>query len=232
MAVPKSAPKKPAAATTAARLAPAKSPSEVPSSKAVAARGAGKRVAPSKRDAAPAKASSSKKAETPAKASSSKKAATPAKVSSSKKAAATAKASPSKQAATSRAGSKPSARARGVSVETYLEGLPPAHAAIGRRLEAIAASEIGAPGTIKWGQPVWEAGGPVAYMRGASRHVTFGFWRGAELADPAGKLVGEGSRMRHLRLTSLGELDEPLLRRLLREAVALNARHGDPTRAS
>ena len=141
-----------------------------------------------------------------------------------------AKKAPAKEAPAKKASAVP-ARDRAASVATYVDALPPEQAAIGRRLDAIAVAEVGAPGSIKWGQPVWEAGGPVAYLRGASRHVTFGLWRGADLTDPEGRLAGQGTRMRHLRFASLAELDEALVRRLLREAVALNARRGDPTRA-
>jgi len=226
MAARNSAPKKPSAANPSATKA---ATTKAATTKAATTKAATTKAATTK--AATTKAATTKAASTKAPA---KQVATTEQIATAKKVATRASAAPTKKVApsTTRARAKPSARARGVSVEAYLEGLPPAHATIGRRLESIAAGETGSPGTIKWGQPVWEAGGPVAYLRGASRHVTFGFWRGADLADPDGKLLGDGSRMRHLRIASLGELDEALVRRLLRDAVALNARHGDPTRAS
>ncbi|MBA3549084.1 MAG: DUF1801 domain-containing protein [Nannocystis sp.] len=82
---------------------------------------------------------------------------------------------------------------------------------------------------IKWSQPVFELGGPFAFIRLAAKHVTFGFWRGADLKDPRGVLEGEGDRMKHIKLRS-ATLDEPLLRGFIRQAIKLNATRGDPTR--
>lgn len=82
---------------------------------------------------------------------------------------------------------------------------------------------------IKWSQPVFELGGPFAFIRLAAKHVTFGFWRGADLKDPRGVLEGAGDRMKHIKLCS-ATLDEPLLRGFIRQAIKLNATGGDPTK--
>lgn len=95
-----------------------------------------------------------------------------------------------------------------------------------RRLIRRAAPE--AVETIKWGQPVFEDGGPFAYLRPAGSHITFGFWRGAELDDPAGVLEGSGDRMRHVKLHDAGDIDATLLEPFVRQAVTLNRRHGNP----
>lgn len=52
---------------------------------------------------------------------------------------------------------------------------------------------------IKWGQPVFVANGPFAFVKPAKNHVTIGFWRGADLKDPKGVLEGDGVRMKHLK---------------------------------
>ena len=95
-----------------------------------------------------------------------------------------------------------------------------------RSLIARAAPE--ATETVKWGQPVFEQGGPFAYVRPAASHVTFGFWRGAELDDPARVLEGSGDRMRHVKLTEPAEVDAEILAPFVRQAVELNRRHGNP----
>jgi hypothetical protein len=82
---------------------------------------------------------------------------------------------------------------------------------------------------IKWGQPVVDENGPVAFIKVAKEHVTFGFWRGADLTDPKGVLEG-GDRMKHVKIRSADVLDEKTLAPLLRQAVSLNRRDGDPTR--
>jgi hypothetical protein len=83
---------------------------------------------------------------------------------------------------------------------------------------------------MKWGQPVWEQNGPFAWLRPAAKHVSFGFWRGAELTDPDGHLEGEGDRMRHLKMTSAADLRDLPIERFVKEAVALNGANGDPTK--
>ena len=50
------------------------------------------------------------------------------------------------------------------------------------------------------------------------QHVTLGFSRGIDLADPAGVLQGAGKAMRHVRLLSLDDLGRPEIRALLRQA--------------
>ena len=51
-----------------------------------------------------------------------------------------------------------------------------------------------------------------------ARHVTLAFPRGIELADPERLLQGTGKAMRHVRLNRLSDLDQPHIRRYLREA--------------
>jgi hypothetical protein len=60
--------------------------------------------------------------------------------------------------------------------------------------------------------------------------VNIGFWRGAELEDPAGVLIGKGDRMRHIGVREDGAFDEEAVIGLIRQAVALNRQKGDPTR--
>jgi hypothetical protein len=83
---------------------------------------------------------------------------------------------------------------------------------------------------MKWGQPVWEQNGPFAWLRPAAKHVSFGFWRGAEMIDPDGHLEGDGDRMRHLKVTSPDELRKLPIEGFVKQAIALNGTKGDPTK--
>jgi hypothetical protein len=83
--------------------------------------------------------------------------------------------------------------------------------------------------SIKWAQPVFDVSGPMAFIKPAEAHVTFGFWRGAELGDPAGILEG-GDRMKHVKITADDVLNEARLAAFVREAAALNRAKGDPTK--
>jgi len=59
-----------------------------------------------------------------------------------------------------------------------------------------------------------------AYVGAFTRHVNVGFFRGAELPDPAGLLVGTGKRMRHVKLQPGQAIDEAALDALIRSAHA------------
>jgi hypothetical protein len=89
-----------------------------------------------------------------------------------------------------------------------------------------------ATASIKWGQPVFESNGPFAYIRPARGHVTFGFWRGGEIADPKKLLEGDGDRMQHMKLAGLDAIDEKAITAMVKEAVRLNREKGSPTMRS
>jgi hypothetical protein len=81
--------------------------------------------------------------------------------------------------------------------------------------------------SIKWRQPTLEANGPFAFIKPAKAHVTFGFFRGTELADPTGLLVQkDGARMKLIRYTSDGPIDARALSALIKDAVAQNLEKG------
>jgi hypothetical protein len=59
-----------------------------------------------------------------------------------------------------------------------------------------------------------------AYVNVFKAHVNVGFFRGAELADPAGLLEGSGKYMRHVRLRTESDIDATALRALIETAYA------------
>ena len=81
----------------------------------------------------------------------------------------------------------------------------------------------------KWAQPVYEANGPFAWIKAYKSYINFGFWRGAQLTDPKGLLLGDGDRMRHVKITSLADVNAPALKRFVKEAVKLKQEKGNPT---
>jgi hypothetical protein len=83
---------------------------------------------------------------------------------------------------------------------------------------------------IKWGQPVFSVNGPMAFIKANKAHVTFGFWRGADLTDRTGVLEGDGDRMKHVKLLGVADVRADVLRPLVEQAARLNREKGDPTR--
>ena len=83
---------------------------------------------------------------------------------------------------------------------------------------------------IKWAQPVYSNNGPFAYIKAFKNSVNFGFWRGVDLDDPQGILEGSGEKMRHVKLSSLDDIDEQAFSDFIRQAAQLNLSKGDPTK--
>ena len=61
---------------------------------------------------------------------------------------------------------------------------------------------------VKWAQPVYETHGPFAYIKAFKSSVNFGFWRGVDIQDSYGLLVGSGEKMRHVKLVDLEDINE------------------------
>jgi hypothetical protein len=219
--------KKPPAKKAPAKKAPAK---KAPAKKAPA-RKAPARKAPARK--APAKKVPAKKA--PAKNAAEKKAAP--KKAPPKKASAESGSARKRPSKTAKPGAVATEKRRvlggatggSAAVDAYVERLEAWQREVIQRVRRLVREMAPeAAESIKWGQPVFERGGPFAYVRPAGSHVTFGFWRGAELDDPSGVLEGAGDRMRHVKLHEAAEIDEETLGAFVRHAVALNHRHGNP----
>ena len=116
------------------------------------------------------------------------------------------------------------------SVDGYVQMLPAPMQTIVNRLRALVA--FASPEAIeafKWSQPVYEANGPFAYIKAHTGYVNFGFWRGAVLEAPEGMFEGDGTRMRHVKVAALTDIDDEVFKTLIRQAVLLNSRLGNPT---
>ena len=110
-----------------------------------------------------------------------------------------------------------------MTVDEYIQALPPELAAVAAAARRVIDAELSdASSSIKWAQPVWSIGKePVCYLKKASRHVTFGFWRGASIDDPSSRLQTSGHVMAHAKLRTLHDVDPKLFRDWLRQARAL-----------
>lgn len=84
---------------------------------------------------------------------------------------------------------------------------------------------------VKWRHLVYLSNGPVLLIRAEEQRVLLGFWRGQrlraieQLLEPGGKY-----EMATLKLREGITVGSAVVRRLTREAVALNKTLGDPTR--
>src|SRR6478736_1113753 len=83
---------------------------------------------------------------------------------------------------------------------------------------------------MKWGHLVYSANAPVCLIRTEPERVLFGFWRGQRLRHLEPRLKPGGKyEMATLELRGTDTVAPGMARRLVAEAVALNAQLGDPT---
>lgn len=82
---------------------------------------------------------------------------------------------------------------------------------------------------IKWGHLVYFSNGPVLLIRAEDERVLFGFWRGRRLNEIEPRLKGGGKyEMATLELRQETEINPATVRRLVKEAAALNRTLGNP----
>lgn len=86
---------------------------------------------------------------------------------------------------------------------------------------------------VKWGNLVYLAHGPVLMIRAEDERVLFGFWRGQRLRKTEPRLKPGGMyEMATVELREGSGVKPATVRRLAKEATALNRKLGDPTLAA
>jgi hypothetical protein len=86
---------------------------------------------------------------------------------------------------------------------------------------------------VKWGHLVYLDHGPVLLIRAEEERVLFGFWRGQRLGAIEPRLKPGGKyEMATLELREGTRVSKATVRRLTREAIALNQELGNPTLAA
>ncbi|WP_405102097.1 DUF1801 domain-containing protein [Micromonospora sp. NBC_01412] len=109
----------------------------------------------------------------------------------------------------------------------YLTELDAPLREVGQRVHAVVEAALPeATGALWHGHPVWGLGDrpgrqPVCLLKAQSTYVTFGLWRGQDVADPSGRLVPGARRMASVKLRTVDEVDPALFTGWLRRAYAL-----------
>ena len=113
--------------------------------------------------------------------------------------------------------------AKYATVDAYIDAMPePLRDAAAGARAVIDTHLDGASSAIKWSHPTWSIGKrPVCYLKTATSHVTFGFWRGASIDDPSGRLESSGDVMAHTKLRDPSDVDPALFADWLRQAREL-----------
>ena len=113
-------------------------------------------------------------------------------------------------------------------IDRFLEAYPPDIRDLTHRVRALIASVTpDADEYLKLGwKVIWYGFGPkmpdqFAVVMPTRNHVGLGFAYGSDLPDPKGRLEGTGKRMRHVKLRTAAEAEDPAIAALLRAQVAL-----------
>lgn len=86
---------------------------------------------------------------------------------------------------------------------------------------------------VKWGHLVYFSNGPTLLIRAEESRVLFGLWRGQRLRDIEPRLkVGGKYEMATVELREGMSIADSIVRKLARQAVALNDELGNPTDAA
>ena len=118
------------------------------------------------------------------------------------------------------------------SPDAYVAELDGWRQALVKTLRRAVSAVPGLEEQIKWGNLVYMSNGPAIVIRAEDRRVLFGFWRGKRLRELEPRLKAGGKyEMANLELRERDVITATLARKLAREAVALNKKLGDPTKA-
>lgn len=114
--------------------------------------------------------------------------------------------------------------------DAYVTGLDSWQRALVEKLRGAVRAASSLQEVIKWGHLVYLSNGPVLLIRAEEQRVLFGFWRGQRLREiEPGLKPGGKYEMATLELREGMSISTATVRRLTREAVALNKTLGDPT---
>ncbi len=107
------------------------------------------------------------------------------------------------------------------SFDLYLADQPPRNQTIIRALRKfVKRTEPDLVEFVKWGNGCWIKGKvPISYVYSDVDHVQFGFVRGSALKDPQHLLEGNGAYVRHIKVRSAKDIDEPAFAALLHQAA-------------
>lgn len=76
--------------------------------------------------------------------------------------------------------------------------------------------------TIKWNVPTYSGSSMVCSIMAHKNHVNLQIFKGAQIKD-AGLLDGTGKNMRHLKISTIEEINASRLKKVLQQAVELDA---------
>ncbi len=118
-----------------------------------------------------------------------------------------------------------------VSPDAYVEALDGWRRVLVEEIRAVVRKAATLDEVIKWGNLVYLSSGPVLVIRAEEARVLMSFFRGKQLVAREPRLKPSGKYdLATLELREGMTVAPTIVRKLVREAVALNTRFGDPTK--
>lgn len=114
----------------------------------------------------------------------------------------------------------------------YVASLTGWQSACVKRLRRAVRASAKVEEAIKWGHLVYFSNGPVLLIRAEPTRVLFSFWRGKRLTSIEPRLKPSGKfELANLEVREGTRISPTVVKKLVRAAVALNCKLGDPTKA-
>jgi len=109
-------------------------------------------------------------------------------------------------------------------VDLYQSELPPPQKEIVKRLRAFIARRYPElTESLKWHVPIYSLNGKnLLGLQDFTAHVNLNFFRGAQLHDARGILVGTGKLVRHVTFRTVADIDPVALKEFIDQAIRLN----------
>lgn len=108
-------------------------------------------------------------------------------------------------------------------VDQLFSRIAPAQKAICVALRHMLLADRRVRETVKWGYPCYECEGKVAAIMPFKSYVNLQFFRGVELSNEMGLLVGTGKGMRHVSFRTIEEVRVPAVASLIAAAIELDS---------
>lgn len=107
------------------------------------------------------------------------------------------------------------------SIDDWLDAQPTQIREVSKRLRrSIANSAPRLSESMKWGNACWSDDRlPLVFLHVEDDHVQLGFFAGAMLDDPEKLLHGNAKYVRHIRIETEADLDEPEIERMIVRAI-------------
>lgn len=98
-------------------------------------------------------------------------------------------------------------------VTGYIQRAPGEQKRIMKTIRSIIHKQVdGVIEEFKWKRPVFKLTKHFAYLQSNKNHVTLGFYYGSgKLDDPNGLLEGTGKMMRHIKFTTVADIDSKII---------------------